>query len=919
MARGDGKQFSSIGVNGKQQYMASYDKDDKEAMSKMASRALGEALANAIQDSTFSVAIRALFAGMTDATQTVAMVQNITALTAAQKELNNVWGLSIDQAADVARTMSDGTDAGKTAAVALVAQAATAQKTISASLIESYTALSSKYSALLNAALPTNLTEYDAALKGVNKTTEDGVKVFSSLFSMRGEFAAFATAIEGVKQKVGEAADGLRTPEQQLGIRQSALQKSLVDAGIGSISTEMMQSISTTAAGADTARAALVKVADGIDYTTESGLRLAMLLPGVVAAFQSVAEAAATTRATIAEEVASAKAATEKINALYRSIDQARIDRSGAERKALVSDRRIAQAPPVVDGEADASEEAAKKTAKDLAPVTTKAATQITEALIRAMREGVVDRLGLSASIAGLIGDAIRIVADDEIYATYADKGPGLGRVTRANERLRAAGRSDYVGGEQVIGDNQIALARGMDSLTRAFGAGNIAVGEYEKGINTLHSLLGEPIDINAGRLGIGAAAADLAKAGQEAIGYYFGQITTEVEKLAAAAAEASTPLTQTVDAIGKMQSMAVAFSQSANAVASGAYDMIAAGQAVLASGTASDAASGSARGLISSGSGILDSARREGSQYRAATLVGSAARIAAEVLTTQSAAEAAKRLAKTAAFEGSTAAQIRDASLLLDGIKAFDAESLQGAFLKLSHALDTRKITEAQYVEAFNVGIATFTDQLDDTSSAFGRLREASRSLADALLVGDLTTLSPGAKAAEARRQYDETIAAARGGDENATGRLEEVSRTLLDASKASASSALEYASTFGLLIRDLRDLESSAANSLASGTPKLKIPAFASGGSYAGGMALVGESGPELINFNSPGHIYSASQTSGINAKLENEIRALHKELARLRADTNTANAAITAASRRTYKALEKWDADGLPATTT
>ena len=76
-----------------------------------------------------------------------------------------VWGLSIDQAADVARTMSDGTDAGKTAAVALVAQAATAQKTISASLIESYTALSSKYSALLNAALPTNLTEYDAALK----------------------------------------------------------------------------------------------------------------------------------------------------------------------------------------------------------------------------------------------------------------------------------------------------------------------------------------------------------------------------------------------------------------------------------------------------------------------------------------------------------------------------------------------------------------------------------------------------------------------------------------------------------------------------------------------------------------------------------------------------------------------------------
>lgn len=43
------------------------------------------------------------------------------------------------------------------------------------------------------------------------------------------------------------------------------------------------------------------------------------------------------------------------------------------------------------------------------------------------------------------------------------------------------------------------------------------------------------------------------------------------------------------------------------------------------------------------------------------------------------------------------------------------------------------------------------------------------------------------------------------------------------------------------------------------------IKIPAFEKGGDYMGGLALVGEKGPELINFNSPGHITS-------NADLQN-----------------------------------------------
>jgi SLT domain-containing protein len=42
--------------------------------------------------------------------------------------------------------------------------------------------------------------------------------------------------------------------------------------------------------------------------------------------------------------------------------------------------------------------------------------------------------------------------------------------------------------------------------------------------------------------------------------------------------------------------------------------------------------------------------------------------------------------------------------------------------------------------------------------------------------------------------------------------------------------------------------------------------IPAYAKGGVYSGGLALVGEDGPELINFNSGGYVHTASQTRGL-----------------------------------------------------
>lgn len=87
-----------------------------------------------------------------------------------------------------------------------------------------------------------------------------------------------------------------------------------------------------------------------------------------------------------------------------------------------------------------------------------------------------------------------------------------------------------------------------------------------------------------------------------------------------------------------------------------------------------------------------------------------------------------------------------------------------------------------------------------------------------------------------------------------------------------------------------------SALVNSLAT-IPELyaaakeyHLPGFAAGGYYPGGLALVGEKGPELINFNQPGQVYTAPQTrnlmdgSGNTERLERLVEVLTEEVQRL-----------------------------------
>ena len=91
--------------------------------------------------------------------------------------------------------------------------------------------------------------------------------------------------------------------------------------------------------------------------------------------------------------------------------------------------------------------------------------------------------------------------------------------------------------------------------------------------------------------------------------------------------------------------------------------------------------------------------------------------------------------------------------------------------------------------------------------------------------------------------------------------------------------------------------------------------MPSHASGGSYAGGLALVGEQGPELINFNQSGTVYTAAQTQAILGG--NDASAA--QLAKLRAEQDAQARAQVQMLLRVARVFERWDGDGIPATRT
>lgn len=117
----------------------------------------------------------------------------------------------------------------------------------------------------------------------------------------------------------------------------------------------------------------------------------------------------------------------------------------------------------------------------------------------------------------------------------------------------------------------------------------------------------------------------------------------------------------------------------------------------------------------------------------------------------------------------------------------------------------------------------------------------------------------------AMAQAEFATATAQARAGDKDAAAKLPELSRAMLELAQANVRSSA-----------DLKYFQASTAASLQQTAEAIakkygvKLPAFADGGTHAGGWALVGEKGPELA-YMPPSRIYTAAQTASIRGAMD------------------------------------------------
>jgi hypothetical protein len=279
------------------------------------------------------------------------------------------------------------------------------------------------------------------------------------------------------------------------------------------------------------------------------------------------------------------------------------------------------------------------------------------------------------------------------------------------------------------------------------------------------------------------------------------------VAESSAAAEAADAPIALMTQAIGKMNSAATVFTRSAQGVIEGLGQMIQAGYGVANIEGATEEQIAAGRYEAAMASMQLNQQAQAGGSTRNALLVGTAAKIAAQLLTTSDAKRVAEDLAKKSSFAGSTSPQLRDFGMLLDGLQAFDAKSFETTFYRLANALSTGQVNEGQYIDLLAESFKIVTDEADGVADAFDAVREAAKSLADSLMLDDtLSALTNPAMILEAQRQYEAAIAKARGGDSSD---LDATSRKYLGLASDWSATAESYDMRFAQVISDVRALE--------------------------------------------------------------------------------------------------------------
>lgn len=224
---------------------------------------------------------------------------------------------------------------------------------------------------------------------------------------------------------------------------------------------------------------------------------------------------------------------------------------------------------------------------------------------------------------------------------------------------------------------------------------------------------------------------------------------------------------------------------------------------------------------------------------------------------------------------------------------------------------------------EAAKTGLETLKSELEASITSLDSFIAGIGKLRESLLLGSQSILTPLEKYGQAKSLFETTYANLSSTDTKiataARASFNETANSFLEASRTYFASSEQYTSDFNSVLAKLDAAESSAGIQLDNATLQLEalksqltilsnidngiaklagttpLQAFAAGG-YASGLALVGEYGPEVVDFATPGRVYTADQTAGMfrapssgnqQQAVVAELQAVRQELAQLRKD--------------------------------
>lgn len=408
--------------------------------------------------------------------------------------------------------------------------------------------------------------------------------------------------------------------------------------------------------------------------------------------------------------------------------------------------------------------------------------------LIRDTAERV--KLPAGGLIYQALSGLLEAVVDQYQNENMLPGGQGIASVQLAARNLRFASYNRGMP-SAGIGADVNAYGESLVNLSWLLKNGKITTEEYGSALAAANKLIGDNLVLVGDQAAqierVNKAQESLRQAGLDSISYYFGEIGKSVEQLAVAAEAAKTPLALTVQSIGRLASLADVM---AGSVAAATYN-----------------------GANTDNLSVVN-----------ADIVAKAAAIAASVMTTSDAAAAAKVLAEKQSFSGVGGTQLRDISMIMDGLKQYDSISFEATFMKLNNALAKGVVTQAQYQDIFQQSLAKYKgeDVLSAAATATAqltnnmvKLRDAMGSFADEILIDkSKTTLNPQATLSETMRQYEVARAVAMSApDDTSITRFKAVANQLLDVNKYSTQA--EYNAAFGKIYGDARNMEDLGARS--------------------------------------------------------------------------------------------------------